>query len=171
MLNSRTVGIGVTEMSSEFYPQVTAQTSISPNLIPIDNYFPFVNLTTPAPFANAQIKTLTEPTLLTPPSNTNPIKSPTALSTTANNAITQVVSAVGTATGTVLGNLLNNAVASVGNGIQGTIAPAGATLMTASIKEWFKRNWYYVASVLVLFFTAVWYFGFYKNKKQPYKRK
>lgn len=47
MLNSLTLDFN--EFQSEFYPQISSETTISPNLSQLETIFPFVSTTSPAP--------------------------------------------------------------------------------------------------------------------------
>jgi hypothetical protein len=154
MLNSKTILLPVmsvlpldyNEFSSEFYQNTDASSIISPNLSDLDVIFPYTSEDSPAPLVGLDPKTTQTPPIL-------PQKNETV-----SVAVGQIGNALGNAGGTILGNLLNNVVQGLGNGVQESAGQAGATIVNSTLKEWFKKNWYYVAGGTLLFFSGIWYF-------------
>jgi hypothetical protein len=146
MLNAKTIltpQISVLPLDyNEFaqnYSSIDAHSVIQPNLADLDVIYPHVSLT-PAPSSDPKI-------------SSQPTKNETL-----SVAVGQVGNALGNAGGTILGNLLNNVVQGLGNGVQESAGQAGATIVNSTLKEWFKKNWYYVAGGVLIFFGGIWYF-------------
>ena len=86
-----------------------------------------------------------------------------------NSTVSQIGNALGNAGGSILGNLLNNFVDGLGGGVKSSVGGVGATVATATLKEWFKRNWMYVTGGVIFLFGGIWYFA--KRGNKTYKRR
>jgi hypothetical protein len=156
MLNAKTnllplvsvVPFDLQEFSSDFYHQTNSTSTISPNLSDLDVIYPYTSEEIPA---LAEISVSGPKTTQTPP--ILPQKNETV-----SVAVGQIGNALGNAGGTILGNLLNNVVQGLGNGVQESAGQAGATIVNSTLKEWFKKNWYYVTGGVLIFFAGIWYF-------------
>lgn len=154
MLNAKTnllpvfsvLPLDYNEFSYDYLTTYSTST-ISPNLSELDVIFPYTPEDSPAPLVvGSDPKTTQTPPIL-------PTKNDTV-----SVAIGQVGNALGNVGGTILGNLLNNVVQGLGNGVQESAGQAGASIVNSTLKEWFKKNWYYVAGGVLLFFGGIWYF-------------
>jgi hypothetical protein len=135
---------------------------------PVNNPAPSVNnnSTQLVDYIQGVVSEMSNATLTQPVGTT----SDNNLNQSVNNAVTQIGGALGTQAGTILGNLLNSAVQGLGNGVQETAGGTGATIVSSTLREWFKRNWYYVTGGVIAFFFGIWYFV-KRGKKSSYKRK
>jgi hypothetical protein len=157
--------VDTSELSSEFYQNLSPNDVVEPNLTNLDSVYPYTGETfassAPTPnIADIVASTFNQFVNSTP---TPTIVAPTNGSTI-STAVGQVANAVGNAGGTILGNLLNQVVAGVGNGVQDSAGSAGASIVDSTLKVWFKKNWYYVAGGVILLFGGIWYFAKHGKK-------
>lgn len=107
-------------------------------------------------------------TLGTPVDNT--IQTPPIVGTNTNQTATDIGTAVGTFGGTWLGQLLQSTLQSGSQALANATAPATASYGSSVIKEWLKKNWYYVLGVIAFLYFLI-RFAVKSGKKAGTKRR